>query len=74
MRLALCLAGAATFVGILAYVLHRYVRHREFIAQEQGVAVGKAFGRLSDEELFAIIYGCPIPEPSTAVRRRWWRR
>lgn len=74
MRLALCLAGAATFVGILAYVLHRYVRHREFIAQEQGVAVGKAFGRLSDEELFAIIHGFPMPVPAPQKRRRWWRR
>lgn len=60
-------------VALVAYLLHRYVKHREFRAQEQGIAVGKAFGRLSEEELFAIICGYPMPEPRPPTLPLWQR-
>jgi hypothetical protein len=66
----------ALIIGIMAlsaWLLHKYVEHREFIGQEQGMAVGRAIGKLSDEELWAIITGCPMPEP-VAKSKRWWRR
>lgn len=75
MTVAIWTLGILAIVGGSAYGLRRYVRHREFEAEDRGVTVGKAIGRLTNEELFAIIHGCPMPPPrEPKVRSRWWRR
>ncbi len=74
MTAALWLLGIVAVIGGSAYGLRKYVEHREFEAQEQGLIVGKAIGRLTDEELEAIIYGCPLPSHRPSGRRRWRRR